>query len=117
MNTMAKESEFVPQLLRIVAPLGDVRVKSMFGGYGVFLDGSMFALVTRDDELFLKADDANRSGFEERGLKPYGKMPYFAAPPECLTGWAGMEQWARGAVAAARRAKVGKGARKNRKKR
>ncbi len=114
---MTKESKFVSQLLQIVAPLGNVQVKSMFGGYGVFLEGSMFALVTRDDELFLKADGANRSGFEERGLKPYRKMPYFAAPPECLTDWAGMEQWARGAVAAAARAKSGKGTKKNKKTR
>lgn len=105
---MAKENESVSQLLQMTAPLGDVRVKSMFGGYGLFLDGSMFGLVTRDNELFFNADDINRSEFEERGLKPYGKMPYFAAPPECLNGWAEMERWARGAVEAARRAKAGK---------
>ncbi len=105
---MAQENEFVSQLLQITAPLGDVRAKSMFGGYGLFFDGSMFGLVTRDDELFLKADDTNRPEFEARGLKPFGKMPYFAAPPECSKSWAGMERWARGAVEAARRAKAGK---------
>jgi len=56
-------------------PLGDVRAKSMFGGYGLFLDGLMFGLVTRDDALFLKADDTNRPAFEGRGLKSFGKMP------------------------------------------
>ena len=76
--------------------MGDVVAKSMFGGYGLFLDGLMFGLVARNDELFLKADDANRPEFEERGLKPYRKMPYFAAPPECLEVWSGMERWARG---------------------
>ncbi len=105
---MVQESEFVSKLLQITAPLGDVRVKSMFGGHGLFLDGSMFGLVTRHNELFLKADDTNRSEFKERGLKPFGKMPYFAAPPECSEGWAGMERWARGAVEAARRSKAGK---------
>lgn len=105
---MAQENEFVSRLLQISVPLGEVQTKSMFGGYGLFFDGAMFALVTRDNELFLKADDANRSDFEERGLKPYGRMPYFAAPPECLKDWAGMERWARGAVEAAGRAKAGK---------
>ena len=105
---VAKENEFIRRLLRITTPLGDVRVRPMFGGYGVFLDGAMFALVSRDDRLFLKADHGNRPEFERRGLKPFGRMPYFAAPPECLEGWAGMERWAVGAVEAARRAKAGK---------
>ena len=105
---MVEEKEFVSRLLQITVPLGDVQTKSMFGGYGLFLDGAMFALVTWDNELFLKADDANRPDFEERGLEPFGRMPYFAAPPECLKDWAGMERWARGAVEAAGRAKTGK---------
>ena len=104
---MAQPSEFVSRLLQITVPLGDVAAKSMFGGYGLFLDGLMFGLVTRNDELFLKADDANRGEFEERGLKRYGKMPYFAAPEECLADWSAMERWAQGAVAAAKRAKAG----------
>lgn len=105
---MVRENEFVSKLLQITVPLGDVRVKLMFGAHALFLDGSMFGFVTRDNELFLKADDTNRSEFEERGLKPFGRMSYFAAPPECSEDWAGMERWARGAVEAARRSKAGK---------
>ena len=112
---MAPKNEFVAKLIQITVPLGEVRAKAMFGGYGLFLDGLMFGLVTRDDTLFLKADDTNRPAFEGRSLKPFGKMPYFAAPAECLKGWAEMEPWAEGAVEAARRAAVGK--RKNTKPR
>ena len=50
---MAQENEFVSRLLQISVPLGEVQTKSMFGGYGLFFDGAMFALVTRDNELFL----------------------------------------------------------------
>ena len=105
---MAQENELVSRLLQITVPLGDVVAKSMFGGYGLFLEGLMFGIVTRNDELFLKADGTNRPAFEERGLKPYGKMPYFAAPAECLKDWSALERWAQGAVAAARRASAGK---------
>ncbi len=105
---MALKNEFISKLIQITVPLGNVRAKSMFGGYGLFLDGLMFGLVTRDDTLFLKADDTNRQAFEDRALKPFGKMPYFAAPAECLKGWAEMEPWAEGAVDAARRAAAGK---------
>jgi DNA transformation protein len=102
---MAKPTEFVSNILRVLVPLGEVNVKRMFGGYGVFLDGSMFALISRNDELFLKTDDVNRTAFENRGSKTHGKMPYYSAPPEALESWQGMEPWARGAVDASRRAK------------
>jgi DNA transformation protein and related proteins len=102
---MAEPTEFVSNILRVLVPLGEVNVKRMFGGYGVFLDGSMFALISRNDELFLKADEVNRSTFENRGSKTHGKMPYYSAPPEALESWQEMEPWARGAVDASRRAK------------
>ncbi len=102
---MSEPSQFVLNVLNICAPLGPVTAKRMFGGYGLFLDGRMFALVSRDEELFLKADDANRAAFIGRGSVSYGKMPYYSAPEEALDGWDGMAPWAEGAVEASRRAK------------
>ena len=103
---MAEPTEFVSKILRVLVSLGEVNVKRMFGGYGVFLNGSMFALISRNDELFLKADDVNRATFEDRGSKTHGRMPYYSAPPESLESWQEMELWATGAVDAARRAKT-----------
>lgn len=102
---MAKPSEFVSNVLRVMTPLGDVNAKRMFGGYGLFLEGTMFALISRNEELFLKADDVNRATFEDRGSKTHGKMPYYSAPSETLESWQDMEPWATGAVDASRRAK------------
>ena len=60
----AKEGQdaaaIVEQLLRDLAPLGDVSSRKMFGGYGIFEGSTMFALVNSQGELFLKADDSNR---------------------------------------------------------
>ena len=105
---MPKTSDFLENVLKLLAPLGDVRPKSMFGGFGIFLDDSMFALITKNDELFLKADDLNRPSFEEIGLKPYGRMPYYAAPVDSLKDWTEIKLWAEGAVKASSRAKSGK---------
>jgi DNA transformation protein len=102
---MAEQSEFMATVLKLLTPLGEVTSKRMFGGYGVFLEASMFALVSKNDELFLKADEVNKAAFVARGSKTHGKMPYYAAPPETLKGWGEMESWARGAVEAAGRAK------------
>ena len=97
---MADQSEFMKNVLEILAPLGDVTTKRMFGGYGIFLDAKMFAPVNKAEELYLKADDQNKQSFIDQGSETYGKMPYYAAPPETLEGWSQMQSWAEGAVAA-----------------
>ncbi len=100
---MAEQSAFVSKVIDLMTPLGDVRAKPMFGGYGLFLDGTMFALVPKSEELFLKADDVNKGEFEKQGAKSRGRMPYYSAPEGALESWAAMEPWATGAVGAAKR--------------
>ncbi len=102
---MDEANAFMTRVLNLLVPLGAVTSKRMFGGYGVFLEANMFALVSKNDELFLKADEVNKATFVERGAKTHGKMPYYSVPPETLTGWNEMESWARGAVEAAKRTK------------
>ena len=102
---MAEQSAFVSEVMETLTPLGDFRLKRLFCGYGLFMDGGMFALITRRDELFLKADEVNRDAFIAEDSGTHGRMPYYAAPPGSLKGWAAMEPWARGAVEAAGRAK------------
>ena len=100
---MGDQSEFMNNVLEILNPLGNVTTKRMFGGYGIFLDAKMFALVNKAEELFLKADDQNKQAFIDEGSTTHGKMPYYAVPPEALEGWSQMQSWAEGAVAAAAR--------------
>ena len=93
----------------------------MFGGYCLYCDAVVFALVA-DGALYLKADDLNRNAFQERGLKPFKPFPdkdeimsYYEAPPEIFEDPDQLQQWCGGAVEAGRRAqsrKKKKGARK-----
>jgi hypothetical protein len=78
---MAEQSAFVSEVMETLTPLGDFRLKRMFGGYGLFMDGGMFALMTRRDELFLMADEVNRDAFIAEDSGTRGRMPYYAAPP------------------------------------
>ena len=83
----------------------------MFGGWGFYLDGRMFALVLHEI-FYLKVDDANRAEFEARGLEPFryemkGRlmtMAYFQPPLEALDDGEMLCQWARKGVEAAARA-------------
>ncbi len=99
-------------LLELLEPFGEVSARRMFGGYGLYHDDVMFALVA-SDTLYLKTDDANRSQFEDRGLEPFryqrkgdrvAVMSYYAAPAEALDDGEALCAWARNALDAALRA-------------
>ena len=62
--------EFAITLVELLAALGAVTAKRMFGGFGLYLDGLMFALIA-DDVLYVKADAANRAAFEARAMPPF----------------------------------------------
>lgn len=88
-----------------------VTSRSMFGGYGLFVDGAMFALVA-DGALYLKADDANRHRFEAAGMQPWTyetrgramQMGYYPIPEDDLHDSAELRAWFEGARDASRRA-------------
>lgn len=66
----------------------------MFGGYGIFQDDKMFALVNSKGEIYLKADESMKEKFETAGSNQHGRMPYYTLPedllqdPDKLTKWA-----------------------------
>ncbi|MCH9050691.1 MAG: TfoX/Sxy family protein [Proteobacteria bacterium] len=112
---MASRPEFGDHVLDLLAPLGPVTARRMFGGFGIYLDGVMFALIA-DDILYLKVDDRTRPDYEAAGSAPFrprqkGKpftMPYWEAPLGALEDGDELCAWANGALGAARRAKAGK---------
>ncbi len=83
----------------------------MFGGYGIYRDDRIFAIIV-DDRLYFKADPVTRAEFEAKGLRPFtyvvrGKsvtMQYFEAPPEVFEEPDAMRHWAQMAYGAAVRA-------------
>lgn len=111
---MAKRPpEFVSHLLDLLRPLGDVTARSMFGGWGFYLDGKMFALVAFDT-FFIKADDANRAEFTSLGLAPFryemkpgkfNEMSYYSPPADALENSAELCAWAHKGIEASRRKK------------
>ena len=109
---MARGSEFVDFVLESLQPLRGVSARRMFGGWGIYKDGVMFALIAYD-QLYLKVDDGNRPGFEAAGLQPFtyaGKgrpieMSYREAPSDGFDDPEILCDWARGSYAAALRTK------------
>jgi DNA transformation protein and related proteins len=115
--TISKEQrEYVAHLVDLLQFIGPVEAKSMFGGFGIFLEGLMFGLVA-DNELYLKVDDETRADYEELGLQAFCywkngkefKMSYFQAPEEAMEDGEMLAQWASKAYGAAMRAAAKKG--------
>lgn len=111
----------------LLAPLGPVRSRSMFGGYGLYVDDIFLALIAFD-RLYLKVDDATRERFIAAGCEPFSyemrsgrtaELGYMTAPEEAMESPVLMRPWARLALeaalrarqAAAKRPKPGKAAR------
>lgn len=111
---MPERPQILDHLVDLLASLGPVEARFMFGGWGLYLDGLMFALIAAD-EVYLRSDEASRGDFESRGLGPFKPwpdkpmtMPYHALPPELLDDGDALVAWARRAHAAARRARGAK---------
>ncbi len=111
-----EQREYVAHIVDLMQTIGPVESKSMFGGFGVFLEGLMFGLIA-DGELYLKVDAENIADYEELGLQAFsfnknGKefsMGYYQAPEETLENSELMRDWAAKAYEVAMRAAAKKG--------
>ena len=108
---MVASDSFAEFLRELLAPLGPVTMRRMFGKTGVFCDGLMLGMVA-DNTLYFRVDDRNRAAFKEAESFPplnyerkgctidlsFWRAPerLFDEPDELLT-------WAQAALAAARR--------------
>ncbi|MFC1922098.1 TfoX/Sxy family protein [Chloroflexota bacterium] len=94
----SESSKSAEDIQNRLAGLGNVRVKKMFGGYGIFEGDKMFALIDSNGRVFFKVDDTNRARFEESGSEKHSRMPYFSVPVEVLSDDDLLEEWARKSI-------------------
>ena len=67
---MPSGSDFVDNVLDLLGGWGGVSARRMFGGYGLYRQGMMFALIA-EDVLYFKVDDQNRAEFKAAGMGPF----------------------------------------------
>ena len=99
---------FVSHCLELLAPLGAVRARRMFGGWGLYVDELFVALIAAD-RLYLKVNPQTQPAFERAGCEPFVytakgaslTMAYWCAPADALESPALMQPWGRLAIQAA----------------
>jgi DNA transformation protein len=110
---MAVSADFLGHLDELLADLGRLQVKKMFGGASLSVDGVAFALVF-GETLYLKVDDDNRAAFEAQGCAPFeytfkdgrtGTLGYWTLPEQALDDSDEAVRWARLGLEAAWRAR------------
>ena len=110
---MPEPNPFVERAVALMTPLGPVRARAMFGGWGVFLDSVMLGLIDRDS-LYFRVDEETKDKFAAAGSQPFvyeakGKrmeMAYWLAPEGSLEDSDSLLPWAELGLAAAKRVKA-----------
>ena len=76
---MASDQEFVDFVIDQIENAGEITAKKMFGEYGIYADGKLFALIC-DNKLFVKPTKSGREFIGNVVESP----PYEGAKPSFL---------------------------------
>lgn len=87
----------------VLGELDGISHRAMFGGYGIYRHGTIFAIVA-DDQLYFKVGTNNRDAYEAHGSAPFtyqkgdGKqavMSYWLVPEEIQSDPEQIAEWAK----------------------
>lgn len=100
----------------LLAPLGRVDSRRMFGARGLYHDGVMFGILA-GEELYFRVDRhsverfraAGSSAFTYRSGAKTIALPYWSAPADLFDDEDALVDWARQAIAASIRARHARG--------
>jgi DNA transformation protein and related proteins len=107
---MPLDRKYANQVLEMLRPLGIVTGRAMFGGFGIWENGAMFALLDSESVLYFKTDVITETAYQAEGStqfapqvgeKPPTPMPYWSAPVTILDDQEEFEKWAKQAISIA----------------
>jgi DNA transformation protein and related proteins len=106
---MTGNPALLSDVLKLLAGMGNIRQRKMFGGVYIYCD-DLFIATVHDNVLYFKANAATASDFVARGLQIFSypreggvaTLQYYQAPPEVFNEAATMRLWAEKALQAAR---------------
>jgi DNA transformation protein len=91
---MKASLEYLNFILEKLSPIGDIKSRAMFGGYGIFHESLMFALIS-EDTLYFKVNETNRDMYKKAGSKPFPHgISYWEVPTDVLEENKELHEWA-----------------------
>lgn len=109
---MAFDTGLLDWIVEALEPMGTVTHRRMMGGATLYLDGTVFAILSSDGGLWFKADGESDSIWDAAGCERFtfemkgrtGSMNYRRAPDDVFDDADAMRQWTALGVEAGRRA-------------
>lgn len=94
------DNSFVEYVKDLLSSYGFIRARSMFGGYGIYCDNVIFAIII-NDELYFKSDQELAKYFSGQGSSAFtyeskGKivtMSYWKVPSEIIENEESLKIW------------------------
>ena len=100
---MKKDDGFRQFVEDQLAGMRGLSCKAMFGGYGLYADGTFFGIIFRG-QLYFKTDAATRPAYVARGMKPFRPSAkktlknYYNVPVEIFEDREELLSWAQQSV-------------------
>ena len=102
---MAVSDSYLTFVLEQLDDVPRVATKRMFGGVGIYSDGTFFAVID-NDTLFFKVDAVLAVRYRAKGMPPFAPIPgakpmmgYYQVPPDILEDAAMLVKWAKDSIA------------------
>ncbi|MCK5707784.1 MAG: TfoX/Sxy family protein [Candidatus Aureabacteria bacterium] len=97
---MTISDDYILYVAHQLKSLGNLTVKKMFGGAGIYFENVFFALIA-DDVLYFKVDETNRKHYEKKAMGPFKPfddkpytMQYYEVPVDILEDSEELYKWA-----------------------
>lgn len=114
METQAKEfHDYI--LYDVFEGIPDISSQGMFGGFGIYKNGFIFAIITSESELYFKVDEVLKEKFKKHESHPFIyagnknrkpiEMPYWSLPEEIMENKDLLAIWIEDSVEVSRRSK------------
>ena len=94
-----KNDPFKDYILDQLRDMQGVAARPMFGGFGLYLRGTFFGIISQD-RLYFKTSVASRKKYEVSGMEPFQPNArqilknYYKVPPEVQEDARNLAQWA-----------------------
>ena len=102
MKNKSEKTQFLEYVLsEVLSDVDDISHRAMFGGYGIYKDGVIFAIIAYD-QLYFKVDESNRRDYEQYASTPFvyshGKhksttMSYWKLPADIMEDRHEIAKW------------------------
>ena len=105
---MSVSDSFLAFVLEQLDGVPRIVTKRMFGGIGIYSDGTFFAVID-NDTLFFKVDETLAKRYRDKGMPPFAPIPgakpmmgYYQVPAEILEDARALANWAEDSLVYAR---------------